>query len=140
MAMGGKEHLARALEHLIRIRNESSCAILSECGFPDITVKQARYLKTIDQQGDMTFTRLAEVTCNSKPTITEMINRFESMDCVFRERSPDDGRVLYIRLTDRGRMIARVDERALVQLIERMKNSLDEDELEMLVNLLKKVR
>jgi DNA-binding MarR family transcriptional regulator len=138
--MDGKEHLARAVEHLIRIRNESSCSILSECGFPDITVKQVRYLKAIDAQGDVTFTRLAEITCNSKPTITEMINRFESMECVYRERSPEDGRVLYIRLTERGRMIARAEEKALIRLIERMKGSLDENELEILVKLLAKVR
>jgi DNA-binding MarR family transcriptional regulator len=137
--MGEKEHLRRVVEHLIRIRNESSCAILSECGFPDITVKQVRYLKAIDEQRDVTFTRLAEITCNSKPTITEMINRFENMNCVYRERSSEDGRVLYIRLTDRGRMIARAEEKALVRLIERMRGALDEDELELLVNLLKKV-
>jgi DNA-binding MarR family transcriptional regulator len=135
-----KERLLIAVEHLIRIRNESSGAIFSECGVPDITVKQVRYLKAIDEQGDVTFSRLAAITRNSKPTITEMINKFVSMDCVYREPCPDDGRVLYIRLTDKGRMIARAEENALSRLIERMKDSLDEDEMEILVDILKKVR
>ncbi|HPX74067.1 MAG TPA: helix-turn-helix domain-containing protein, partial [Methanoregulaceae archaeon] len=82
--MDTEERLLAAVEQLIRIRNETSSAILSECGIPDITVKQLGYLKTIDEQGEVTFTRLAEITSNSKPTITELINRFESMECVYR--------------------------------------------------------
>ena len=128
------------MEHLIRIRNESSCAILSECGVPDITVKQIGYLKTIDEHGDVTFTRLAEITRNSKPTITEMINKFVGMECVYRERSPHDGRVLYIRLTDKGRRIARAEENALSRLIERLRDSLDEDDMDVLVQIIRKIR
>ncbi|MDD1707125.1 MAG: MarR family winged helix-turn-helix transcriptional regulator [Methanoregulaceae archaeon] len=135
-----KERLLIAVEHLIKIRNESSCAILSECGVPDITVKQIGYLKAIDEQGDVTFTRLAEITRNSKPTITEMVNKFENMECVYREQSPYDGRVLYIRLTDKGRSIARAEENALSRLIERMKDYLDEDDMDVLIQILRKVK
>lgn len=134
------DRLLISLDQLIRIRNETSHAILSECGVPDITVKQITYLRTIDEQGEVTFTRLAEITRNSKPTITELINRFESMDCVYRERCPHDGRVLYIRLTDKGRRIARADTYALSRLIERMMETLDEDDMNVLVTLLRKVR
>ncbi|HPM61767.1 MAG TPA: MarR family transcriptional regulator, partial [Methanoregulaceae archaeon] len=107
---------------------------------PDITVKQLGYLKTIDEQGEVTFTRLAEITSNSKPTITELINRFESMECVYRERSPDDRRVIYIRLTEKGRRIARAEDDALSLLVERMRNSLDHDEVDLLVRIIWKVR
>ena len=33
------------VEKLFRIRNECSCRIFSECGLPDMTVKQIAYLK-----------------------------------------------------------------------------------------------
>ncbi len=138
--MDTEERLLAAVEQLIRIRNETSSSILSECGVPEITIKQIGYLKTIDDQGDVTFTRLAEITRNSKPTITELINRFESMDCVYRERSPHDGRVMYIRLTEKGRRIARADEDALSLLIERMRRSLNNDDLDLLVTIIRKVR
>ncbi|HNQ25446.1 MAG TPA: MarR family transcriptional regulator [Methanoregulaceae archaeon] len=138
--MDTEERLLAAVEQLIRIRNETSSAILSECGIPDITVKQLGYLKTIDEQGEVTFTRLAEITSNSKPTITELINRFESMECVYRERSPDDRRVIYIRLTEKGRRIARAEDDALSLLVERMRNSLDHDEVDLLVRIIRKVR
>ena len=135
-----EEHLFEVMESLFRIRNECSCTIFSECGLSDMTVKQIEYLKAIDEQGDVTFSRLAEITRNSKPTITEMINKFERMNCVFRERSPDDGRILYIRLTERGRKLAQAEQIALHRLIGQVMDSLDEHEMDLLIEILKKVR
>lgn len=127
------------MNDLMRVKNECSCAILSECGVSSLTVRQIAYLKTIDGQEEVTFSRLAEITNNSKPTITEMVNRFEQMECVSRERSPDDGRVLFIRLTEKGRRIAHAEQAALRQIVKRILDSLDENEQELLVRLLEKV-
>ena len=127
-------------ENLIKIKSECSCQIFSECGLSDITLKQVEYLKAIDEYEEVTFSRLAKITRNSKPTITEMINKFVKMECVYRERSQDDGRIFYFRLTEKGRMIARAEESALLQVIEKMVNSLDENELDMLINILGKLR
>jgi len=136
----GEEHLFEAVENLLRIKNECSCAILSECGLSDMTVKQVAYLRLIDEQGDVTFSRLAEITRTSKPTITEMINRCVRMECVYRERCPDDGRIQYIRLTQKGKRIAQAEQAALRQMTERMVNSLDQHELNLLIEILGKVR
>jgi DNA-binding MarR family transcriptional regulator len=138
--MGRDEHLLEMLEHLLMIKNECSCSIFSECGLSDMTVKQIAYLKVISEQGDVTFSRLAEITKNSKPTITEMVNKFVRMECVYREPSRDDGRILYIRLTDKGKKIAKAEEDALRRVIERMIDSLDEHELDLLIGILEKVR
>jgi DNA-binding MarR family transcriptional regulator len=135
-----EEHLLEVFENLLRARHECSCNIFSECGLSDMTVKQIAYLKTIDEQGDITFSQLAGITRNSKPTISEMINKFERMECVYRERCPDDGRILYIRLTDKGQRIAQAEQAALRRVIERMMETLDENEQELLVELLEKVR
>lgn len=135
-----KEHLFIVFENLIKIKSECSCEIFSECGVSDITVKQIRYLKTIDEHGEVTFSRLAKITSNSKPTITEMINKFVKMECVCREKSSDDGRIFYIRLTEKGQRIARAEESALLRVIEKMADSLDEKEIETLIRILEKVR
>jgi len=134
------EHLQEVLEHLLMLKNECSCSIFSECGLSDMTVKQITYLKVIDEHGDVTFSRLAEITNNSKPTITEMVNRFVRMECVYREPCRDDGRILYIRLTDKGKKIAQAEHAALHRVIERMIGSLDEHELDLLIGILQKVR
>jgi DNA-binding MarR family transcriptional regulator len=133
------EHLLAVFEHLLRMKNECSCTIFSECGLADMTVKQIAYLKVINEQGDVTFSRLAEITRNSKPTITEMVNRFVRMECVYREPCPEDGRILYIRLTDKGKKIAQAEHDALRRVVERMIDSLDEHEQELLLEILRKV-
>ena len=134
------EHLLEVFEHLLIMKNECSCSIFSECGLADMTVKQIAYLKVIDENGDVTFSRLADITRNSKPTITEMINKFVRMECVYRESCPHDGRIQYIRLTEKGQKIAKAEQAALRRMIERMVNSLDEHEQELLVEILRKVR
>src|SRR5512137_1468882 len=130
------EHLLAVLEHLLMMKNECSCSIFSECGLSDMTVKQIAYLKVIDEQGDVTFSRLAEITKNSKPTITEMVNKFVRMECVYREPSRDDGRILYIRLTEKGRKIAQAERAALLRTVERMLGSLDDGELDLVIGIL----
>jgi DNA-binding MarR family transcriptional regulator len=138
--MERQEHLLEVFENLLRIRNECSCTILSECGLSDMTVKQIAYLKVIDEQGEVTFSRLAEITRNSKPTITEMVNRFVRMKCAYRKPCPDDGRILYIRLTDKGEKIAKAEHEALRRVIERMMETLDEHEMDLLIGIMQKVR
>jgi DNA-binding MarR family transcriptional regulator len=133
------EHLREVLNHLLMMKNECSCSIFSECGLSDMTVKQIAYLKVIDEQVDVTFSRFAEITKNSKPTITEMVNRFVRMECVYREPCRDDGRILYIRLTDKGKKIAQAEQAALHRVIERMIDSLDEHELDLLIKILQKI-
>ena len=134
------EQLYRIFENLFRIRHECSCGIFSECGLAEMTVKQIHYLKTIDENGEVTFSRLAEITKTSKPTITETVNKFVRMDCVYRKPCPDDGRIQYIRLTEKGQMIARAEQQALERVIERMLESLDEHEIALLISVLGKVR
>ncbi len=133
------EHLFEVFNRLFAIKDECSSAIFSECGLADVTVKQIAYLKIIDEHGDVTFSRLAEITRNSKPTVTEMINRFVRMECAYRQKSPDDGRITYIRLTEKGRMMANAEQDALNRMIERMMRALDEEEVDLLVEILRKV-
>lgn len=135
-----EEQLLAAMRELFRIKNECSCSVFSECGLSDMTVKQIAYLKVIDEQAEVTFSRLAEITGTSKPTVTEMVNKCVRMECVYREPCTHDGRIQYIRLTDKGRMIAGAEQAAMKRVIERMMNSLDEHELDLLIRILRKVR
>ena len=138
--MDREEYLLAVLDQLLRVKNECSCSISSECGLADMTVKQIAYLKIIDEHGDVTFSRLAEITKNSKPTITETINRFVRMECVYREPSRNDGRILYIRLTEKGKKIAQAERAALRRMVERMIQSLNDEELDLVIGILEKVR
>ncbi|WP_286681326.1 MarR family winged helix-turn-helix transcriptional regulator, partial [Methanoculleus sp. DTU007] len=101
---------------------------------------QIAYLKVIEKHHDLTFSKLAEITNNSKPTVTEMVDRFVRMECAYRQKCPDDGRMAYIRLTEKGRMIANAEQNALHRMIERIVQALDENEVDLLIEILRKVR
>lgn len=135
-----EEQLLEAFQDLLRIKNECSSSVFTECGVSDMTVRQIAYLKMIDQKSGITFSRLAEITGTSKPTVTEMINKCARMECVYRERCPDDGRIQYIRLTEKGRKIATAEQAALRRVIARMMDALEEDERDQLIAILRKVR
>lgn len=134
------DHLLEALGKLQRLRDECSGRIMTECGVSGLTARQVSYLRTINEEGEVTFTRLAEITQNSKPTITETINRFERMAFVYREPCAGDRRICYIRLTERGERIAKAESDATRRLIDRLVKSLDEEEQEILIRLLAKIR
>lgn len=136
---GEKEELEEVFDRIFMLKHQCSCGIFSECGLSDLTVRQIRYLQVIEQNREVTFSRLAEITGTSKPTVTEMINRFSRMDCVYRRPCPDDGRIQYICLTKKGEMIARAEQEALARLIGRVMETLDDDEIEALIGILKKV-
>jgi DNA-binding MarR family transcriptional regulator len=132
-----KNELYRAYQKLLQL--EAELQQKETCQAQDITIKQVYYLRIIDKNYRVTFSQLAQETCNSKPTITEVINKFISMDCVYRERSPEDGRVFFIYLTPKGKAIARAEERTQIRCVEKISNSLTDEELEQFITLLNKI-
>ncbi|MGL1892252.1 MAG: MarR family winged helix-turn-helix transcriptional regulator [Spirochaetaceae bacterium] len=135
-----RELLLEAYESISNIRSECACNVKKTCAASELTVRQIEYLKIIDKYDDMTFSRLAELTNNSKPTISEMINKFINLNMVYREKSPDDGRISNIFLTDQGKMIARYERITIERVIDRILNNLTKEEIETLIKLFSKVK
>jgi DNA-binding MarR family transcriptional regulator len=134
-----REILLKAYEHLTRVNGECSCEITRECGAGNLTVKQIEYLKIMDKYGNVTFSRLAELTKTSKPTISELVNKLIRLKCVYKERSPDDRRMSYIYLTRRGKEIARVERATMLKVVDRILVSLKDREVDLLITLFNKV-
>jgi DNA-binding MarR family transcriptional regulator len=55
-----------------------------------------------DKSGKSTVTELAERLQLAQSTVTELVRRAEEVGLLHRERSPDDGRVAFLRLTPEG--------------------------------------
>lgn len=138
--MDKRKALLEAYNNLTNIQGYCSMAIFNELDLSQLTVKQIEYLKTIYQYEDMTFSQLADLFNLSKPTVSEMIIKFIKMDCVYKEKSAEDGRVYYIRLTEKGKYLARVEQHKADMAIDRILNSLTEEEIDQLICLLEKIR
>jgi DNA-binding MarR family transcriptional regulator len=135
-----RETLFRAYKHLIQIKGECSCEITSQCGISDLTIRQIEYLKLMDAHHEVTFSKLAELTCSSKPTVSELIHKLIMQKCIYREKSPLDKRVSYIYLTEKGKGIARIEESTIYKVVDRILGSLHDDEINILIQLFKKVK
>ena len=55
-----------------------------------------------DKSGKSTVTELADRLQLAQSTVTELVRRAEEVGLLQRERSPDDGRVAFLRLTPEG--------------------------------------
>ncbi|MDA3846291.1 MAG: MarR family winged helix-turn-helix transcriptional regulator [Vallitaleaceae bacterium] len=134
-----KNRLYEAYYGLYKLRGDCTCQLIDDCDGMDITLKQIEYLKLIDNCEDMTFSQLVKLTHNSKPTVTEMVNKCIKSSCLYKEKSEYDGRVSYLHLTDKGKKLARSEQIALLKTVDKIMNALNDDELDMLSSLLEKV-
>lgn len=61
-----------------------------------------------DRSEQSTVTELAERLQLAQSTVTELVSRATEVGLIERERSPDDGRIAHLRLTEEGeRRLAR---------------------------------
>jgi DNA-binding MarR family transcriptional regulator len=100
---------------------------------------QVEYLKVIDRHEYITISQLATEVHNSKPTVTELVKKFTAQDCVYKVKCHQDGRKAYLKLTDRGLKIARMEENVLKDLTQKILDRLTQEEVETLIFLFEKL-
>ncbi len=135
-----KEQLLEAFNYLMTIRDDCASKVCEKADIAEMTVKQINYLKVIDKHDSMTFSQLAEITKITKPSVSDLINKLQGFNCVYKEKCTADGRVSYIRLTEKGMKIARKEATSVKNLIERVMKSLNNEEVDTLVELFNKVK
>jgi DNA-binding MarR family transcriptional regulator len=101
---GSEDDVAEALEQaaILIVRHLSSRAAL--------TMTAALAMGTLDREGPVRVTTLAESAGIGQPSMTQMIQRLERQGLVTRVDDPEDGRVALVSLSDAGRAL-RVDSR-----------------------------
>src|SRR5690348_6764502 len=102
MSRGSKEkhaellgELARELRQFIGLGASFFRAAAARIG---LTVTDMQVIDILDSAGPMTAGQLADLTGLTTGAITGMLNRLEEAGLVRRERDPDDGRRVIVRL------------------------------------------
>lgn len=67
-----------------------------------LTFPQAMILRALHKEGRRTARELADAMCVTPANITGILDRLERDRLVTRSRNPDDRRVVYVRLTEKG--------------------------------------
>ncbi|MFP4287443.1 MAG: MarR family winged helix-turn-helix transcriptional regulator [Candidatus Izemoplasmataceae bacterium] len=105
-----------------------------------LTDKQFKYLKMIDQKNEVTMGELAELFDLSKPTVTEMIKRFEDTNLIKKRKCVSDGRVYYISLSEQGKILANTNKLESARAVEKLFSLLNEEELIIMKDIFDKIK
>ncbi|MBT2695867.1 MarR family transcriptional regulator [Bacillus sp. ISL-40] len=97
-------------------------------------------LEVLYQKGKQTIQQIGNCILVSSGSMTYCLDKLEQRGLLSRNACPDDRRMIHVRLTDDGNKLMKEIMPKYQELIEDMFDSLNSDEAETLVNLLKKVR
>jgi MarR family transcriptional regulator, organic hydroperoxide resistance regulator len=101
-----KSDVDQVLEAIIYLYTESRRITKELARRADLTGPQLTVVKMLEQIGDLSLSELSERIRAQNSTVTGIIDRMEREGLVVRERSKEDRRVVYIRLTPKGRRLA----------------------------------
>ena len=124
-----KEELRISLNKFLKMYFDSCKEVYEEINASRITGRQFRYLREINKRKEATLTELAEHFQISKPSMNEVINKFESTKIISKRKSEVDKRVSYISLTSIGMILATSNELESNRAVEKMLGKLSETEI-----------
>jgi len=123
------EELRLSLNKFLKMYFDSCKEVYDEINASRITERQFRYLREIYIRKEVTLTELADHFHISKPSINEIINKFEKTKIISKRKSETDKRVTYIFLTDVGVKLATTNELESKRAVEKIFDKLNEKEI-----------
>jgi len=133
------ETFRQTLNTFLKVYYDGSKALYQKMQLPELTQKQFKYLKAIDHDPTITMSDLAQHFNLSKPSITDIIQKFEDAGLIVKERSQDDGRIMILKLTELGKIMANTNQLESEAFTEHIFQALSDEELKTLYTLMQKV-
>lgn len=127
------------VETVIYLQTESRRLAREQCARLGVTATQLNVIKMLDEIGELSLSELSKRIAAQNSTVTGIVDRMVQADLVTREQSPEDRRVWRIKLSERGKQLARKIDVAPWDLLRRGIESLDKKDKEALLGLLRKV-
>src|SRR5687768_5608863 len=127
------------METVIYLQTESRRLAREQCARLGVTATQLNVIKLLDEIGELSLSELSRRIAAQNSTVTGIVDRMVQADLVTREQSPEDRRVWRIKLSERGKSLAKKIEVAPWDLLRRGIEALDKKDKETLLVLLRKV-
>lgn len=113
--------------------------LFKQCGLSEPQYNVLRILRGAGGDG-LPSTDIAGRMITRVPDVTRLVDRLEAAGLVERARTPEDRRVVLVRITDKGRNVLADLDRPLLGLHKRQLKHMTRDELKELSRLLVKAR
>lgn len=134
--MNAHEKINDILVHLFNeIWELEEDAIITD-EYKDISNNDMHIIEAIGLGSDSTMSVVAKKLGITAGSLTTSVNSLVNKKYVIRERSESDRRVVYIRLTEKGRRAYRHHEDFHMQMTDAVIQSLDENEIPVLLKTL----
>ena len=98
------ERVLIALRRVIRATDMHSRNLIKTTG---LTAPQLLVLQTIRDKGEITIGELAQEISLSQATVTNILDRLENREYIYREKSTLDKRKVHAYLTEKGTMVVK---------------------------------
>ena len=127
------------MEMISQLMGELESKAFEQEGFSEITMRQMLYLETIDRLEKPTFGDLADHLQVTPPSVSGIIKKLVRLGYVDKEKSPEDGRVYYLLLTEKGKRFNQLHGEVHQILAQRIIQNLTPQEIDELADLLAKI-
>jgi MarR family transcriptional regulator, organic hydroperoxide resistance regulator len=134
-----KSDVDQVFEAIIYLYTESRRITKELARRADLTGPQLTVVKILEQIGDLSLSELSEKIRAQNSTVTGIIDRMEREGLVTRERSKEDRRVVFIRLTKKGHELAQDIPVEPMEIFRSALESLTAQEVKDLMKILAKV-
>lgn len=134
-----KSEVDQVLEAILYLYTESRRVTKELARRADLTGPQLTVVKLLEHIGDLSLSSLSEKIGAQNSTVTGIIDRMEREGLVTRERSTEDRRVVYIKLSEKGRELAREIKVEPMEIFRSALESLSAQEMRELMRITTKV-
>ncbi|WP_416829371.1 MarR family winged helix-turn-helix transcriptional regulator [Ectobacillus polymachus] len=128
-----------AVALISRLKENSDRLILSELekhGVKGIAPSHGGILVALYEKQKVTMKELAERIKRTKPTVTVLVNKLVDSGYIKKEKDPQDNRVTYISLTEKGKDLEQIFYQVSSTLNDVIYGDLTEEEQEQLEHIL----
>lgn len=135
-----QEQVRKSFNKLLKLYFDSCKEVYEELGLEKkLSSRQFYYLQLIHDNTDLTVSKFAELSELKKPTVTEIVNRFEQAGMISKRSCYKDKRRYFIELTKHGEMLAKSNELESRRVTEKIIEKLSTEEVQQWTQLLEQI-
>jgi len=121
----------KSIDHELRATWQAVAKMYNEQAIKhDSTMATAFVLLNIDKQNGTPSTALGPLMGMEPTSLSRILKAMEDKGAICREKNPEDGRSVIIKLTDYGKEMRKISKGHVIQFNETIKGQLSEKELE----------
>ena len=121
----------KSIDHELRATWQAVAKMYNEQAMRhDSTMATAFVLLNIDKQNGTPSTALGPSMGMEPTSLSRILKAMEDKGAICREKNPEDGRSVIIKLTDYGKEMRKISKGHVIQFNETIKGQLSEKELE----------